>query len=428
MQSGITPRRTLAFVAFGSEETLSVAPYVGRLGVFRLERTRRRADQRGRLHDQPGHDRIVWRRGAASMSWAPFQERPARAVLDERSAQYPDMTVDLGEPPEVGASDFYPFCLAEVPYVFFWTDDYTCYHKACDTADRIDYEPMGTHRQHRPRPCRRPRQQRRGSSREPNGNRMQRVTSTVHRPWFVLLSLLVSSCFVTGLDGQPPENDDEPDVPACTDGLIAVPRAARGPRALGRHRQERPPRLQRRSGPRQPREGPTCRDGHGFSRGHRCPKTVTATAAMVLFDEGRLELDGDVNAALGFSTRNPNCPARPITFRHLLTHTSSIVDADYYDDYFEEGDSAIGLGEFVGGYVTPGSRFYDANENFASECPGEHSDYSNIAVGLLGHAIERIARCVVRRILPAANLRAIGDARSFVSPLQTQRRQHRHPV
>ncbi len=112
---------------------------------------------------------------------------------------------------------------------------------------------------------------------------------------------------------------------------------------------------------------------------------------MILFDEGRLDLDGDVNTALPFSARNPNCPSRPITFRHLLTHTSSIVDAEFYDDYFEIGDSKIDLGEFVGGYVTPGSRSYDADKNFVSECPGEYSDYSNIAVGLLGHAIERIA-------------------------------------
>lgn len=120
-------------------------------------------------------------------------------------------------------------------------------------------------------------------------------------------------------------------------------------------------------------------------------KTVTSTAAMILSDEGRLDLDGDINDALPFSARNPKCPNEPITFRQLLTHTSSIVDADFYDNYYVSGDSEIPLGDFVGGYVTPGSELYDADQNFADACPGQFNDYSNIAVGLLGHAIEQIA-------------------------------------
>ena len=121
-------------------------------------------------------------------------------------------------------------------------------------------------------------------------------------------------------------------------------------------------------------------------------KTVTATAAMILYDEGRFALDDDIASYLPFAVRNPNCPESPITFRQLLTHSSSIVDnAVIYDDSYTIGDSQIALGDFVRGYVVPGGAYYDADANFAVECPGEVNDYSNIAVGLLGHAVEQIA-------------------------------------
>jgi CubicO group peptidase (beta-lactamase class C family) len=122
-------------------------------------------------------------------------------------------------------------------------------------------------------------------------------------------------------------------------------------------------------------------------------KTVTATAAMILLDEGRFALDDDVAAYVTFPVANPNCPGDPITFRQLLTHTSSIIDNEtiYDDSYTDEGDSPIELGDFVRGYVAPGGEYYDAQGNFADECPGEVNDYSNIAVGLLAHVVEEIA-------------------------------------
>src|SRR5262245_20132161 len=39
-------------------------------------------------------------------------------------------------------------------------------------------------------------------------------------------------------------------------------------------------------------------------------KTVTATAAMILYDEGRFALDDDVADYLPFPVENPNCPGR----------------------------------------------------------------------------------------------------------------------
>jgi CubicO group peptidase (beta-lactamase class C family) len=121
-------------------------------------------------------------------------------------------------------------------------------------------------------------------------------------------------------------------------------------------------------------------------------KTVTATAAMILFDEGRFALDDDVADYLPFAVGNPNCPGDPITFRQLLTHSSSILDNEtVYDESYVIGDSQIPLGDFVRGYLVPGGTYYDEADNFADECPGTVNDYSNIAIGLLGHLVEVIS-------------------------------------
>jgi CubicO group peptidase (beta-lactamase class C family) len=121
-------------------------------------------------------------------------------------------------------------------------------------------------------------------------------------------------------------------------------------------------------------------------------KTVTATAAMILVEEGRIGLDDDVAMHVPFPVRNPRCPSSPITIRQLFTHTSSIIDNDvtYYESYVIGGDSPIALGDFVRGYVEPGGAYYDAAGNFDPDCPGTYYEYSNVAVGLLGFVVEHV--------------------------------------
>jgi len=55
-------------------------------------------------------------------------------------------------------------------------------------------------------------------------------------------------------------------------------------------------------------------------------KTVTAATLMGLWEEGRFQLDDDVNRYLSFPIRNPRYPDTPVTFRMLLTHTSSVAE------------------------------------------------------------------------------------------------------
>jgi len=84
-------------------------------------------------------------------------------------------------------------------------------------------------------------------------------------------------------------------------------------------------------------------------------KTFTATVIMQLWERGMFELDDDVNDYLSFNVRNPNHPDIPITFRMLLTHTSSISSDGKGGVFYETrgGDSPIGLGYFLENFLVP---------------------------------------------------------------------------
>jgi CubicO group peptidase (beta-lactamase class C family) len=123
-------------------------------------------------------------------------------------------------------------------------------------------------------------------------------------------------------------------------------------------------------------------------------KTVTAAAVMKLVDDGKIDLDDDINDYLPFAVRHPSCPDDAITFTQLLTHTSSIREDEYdgvYADLYVQGDSPIELGAFLKDYLTPEGAYYSRKKNFGKKCPGKKYSYSNIGAGLLGHLVEVIA-------------------------------------
>jgi CubicO group peptidase (beta-lactamase class C family) len=121
-------------------------------------------------------------------------------------------------------------------------------------------------------------------------------------------------------------------------------------------------------------------------------KTVVATAIMQLWEQGRFDLDDDVNDYLAFEVRNPHNPEAAITFRQLMTHHSSISDVyPFYDDMYTitsgGGDSPWALGAFLEAYLAPGGQFY-GGENYLETAPGEAFEYSNYGAALLAHLVE----------------------------------------
>lgn len=120
-------------------------------------------------------------------------------------------------------------------------------------------------------------------------------------------------------------------------------------------------------------------------------KTVVGAAMMRAREEGRLDLDADIQSYLPFRVRNPHHPAVPITLRQLATHTSSITDRweVYAANYHVGRNAPQPLGDFLKGYFTPGGADYGP-ENFLDAAPGSTREYSNIGAGLAGYAIESV--------------------------------------
>ena len=120
-------------------------------------------------------------------------------------------------------------------------------------------------------------------------------------------------------------------------------------------------------------------------------KVVTATAVMQLRDRRLLRLDDDIGTFLKFPVRNPAYPDKPITFKHLLTHTSSIEDSAALGASYAAGDPTLSMGEVVSQYFTPKRSFWGRGK-YGANAPGAKESYSNAGFALLGYLVEVIGR------------------------------------
>lgn len=155
-------------------------------------------------------------------------------------------------------------------------------------------------------------------------------------------------------------------------------------------------------------------------------KLFTATAVLLLWEDGAFELDEDVNGALPFRLEHPDAPDAPITYRQLLQHRSGIRDDDFkiWSNYVR-GDSEEALGDYLTSYLEPGGSRYDAALNFGPP-PGADYRYSNIGFALLGwlvelHAGEPFDAFCQRRIFAPLGLE---DAGWFLRDVDEQRVAH----
>lgn len=101
-------------------------------------------------------------------------------------------------------------------------------------------------------------------------------------------------------------------------------------------------------------------------------KQFTARAILILARDGRLQLDDPVRRWL------PSLPQPGITIRHLLTHTSGLLD---YEDLIPPGTTAQLHDADVLRLLEPQTR-----TKFA---PGSQYDYSNSGYALLALIVER---------------------------------------
>jgi CubicO group peptidase (beta-lactamase class C family) len=107
-------------------------------------------------------------------------------------------------------------------------------------------------------------------------------------------------------------------------------------------------------------------------------KLVTATAVLQLVEQGKLNLDADINTYVKRFQIENTYPS-PITARHLLTHTSGIED------------------RLFGNTVPSAGRLFSLGNYFATHAPrrirppGMQIAYSNIGMALAGHLVEVIS-------------------------------------
>jgi CubicO group peptidase (beta-lactamase class C family) len=141
-------------------------------------------------------------------------------------------------------------------------------------------------------------------------------------------------------------------------------------------------------------------------------KTFTATAALRLVDEGRLDIDRPVQAYLpDLRLKDPGVAAT-VTSRHLLTHTAGWV-GDHFSDT-GRGDDALAryVGELADlDQLTPVGTVYS---------------YCNSGFSLLGRVIEVLTGETFEAALKRLVLAPLGLERSFLFPEQVMT--HRYAV
>jgi len=125
-----TPRRTIAFVAFGGEE-------LGELGSRHFAGHPPAALPLDRVVYDINLDMVgSYSSAGAVYAMGTFRGLPATAIVRALATEQPALHVGVGG--HGLGSDHEAFCGAGVPYVFFWTPDRRCYHERCDTTAQLD--------------------------------------------------------------------------------------------------------------------------------------------------------------------------------------------------------------------------------------------------------------------------------------------------
>src|SRR5215203_5401065 len=106
-------------------------------------------------------------------------------------------------------------------------------------------------------------------------------------------------------------------------------------------------------------------------------KLFTWTAVMQLVEEGKLDLDADINTYLDFEI--PDTYPEPITMAHLMTHTAGFEE-QLAALLAEDRQEVLPLREFLIRYMP--ERVYPAGEYFA---------YSNYGTVLAGYVVEQVS-------------------------------------
>lgn len=121
-------------------------------------------------------------------------------------------------------------------------------------------------------------------------------------------------------------------------------------------------------------------------------KPFIGLSIMRLVENGKLNLDADVNDYLPFKVQNPKNPEKKITLRLLMSHTSGIVHTVYgerllTDFMVPDRDHPMPLAEFVREMLDPSGKFYDTR-SFIDDRAKPIFAYSNLGSALAAYIVE----------------------------------------
>lgn len=128
-------------------------------------------------------------------------------------------------------------------------------------------------------------------------------------------------------------------------------------------------------------------------------KLVTAVGVMRLVQAGKLDLDTDVSAYLGWNLRNPSFPDVPITLRLLMSHRSSLTD---HAGYWQTP---------LGGHlrdILANPRAWDARHK-----PGTYFHYTNLNYPVVAQIMERVTGERFDRLMQRLVLKPLGIEACF---------------
>jgi CubicO group peptidase (beta-lactamase class C family) len=132
-------------------------------------------------------------------------------------------------------------------------------------------------------------------------------------------------------------------------------------------------------------------------------KLFTWTSVMQLAEQGKLDLDRDVNVYLDFKI--PDAFDKPITLKNIMTHTPGFEEQ--IKDLFSTGGGSPNLGEYMKAHIPV--RIYP---------PGTVPAYSNYATSLAGYIVERVSGRPFSEYIEENIFKPLGMAHStFAQPL-----------
>ncbi len=118
-------------------------------------------------------------------------------------------------------------------------------------------------------------------------------------------------------------------------------------------------------------------DGDTLFRPGSISKLFTWTSVMQLVEQGKLDLDRDVNEYLDFKI--PSARWNPITLRNIMTHTPGFEET-VKDLFVAKPQELEPLGKYLAGHIP--ARIFP---------PGTTPAYSNYATALAGYIVQRVS-------------------------------------